>query len=58
MQFQKFIKPTVTSAVVATDSVAVNVNDDPEFSAILVALDVRVTFGAVVSLSVIVIVTD
>ena len=48
---------TVTSAVVAVDKVAVIVKDDPAFSAIEVALVVKVTVGAL-SLSVIVIVTD
>ena len=47
--------PTVTSAVVATDKVAVNVSEEPAFSAILVADVARVTVGAL-SLSVIVIV--
>ena len=51
------LKATVTSAVVATDNVAVSVNDDPAFSAIEVALVVSVTVGAL-SLSVIVIVLD
>ena len=50
-------KDTVTSAVVATDKVAVSVRELPAFSAIDVALVVRVTVGAD-SLSVIVIVTD
>ena len=50
-------KVTVTSAVVATDKVAVSVKDDPAFSAIDVALVVNVTVGAD-SFSVIVIVTD
>ena len=49
--------PTVTSAVVATDKVAVNVKEDPEFSTILVADEDKVTVGAL-SLSVIVIVTS
>ena len=49
--------PTVTSAVVATDKVAVKVKDDPEFSAILDAEEDNVTVGAL-SFSVIVIVTD
>ena len=49
--------PTVTSAVVATDKVAVKVKDDPAFSAILAADVARVTVGAL-SFSVIVIVTD
>ena len=48
--------PTVTSAVVALDKVAVNVKEDPEFSAILEAEVDNVTVGAL-SLSVIVIVT-
>ena len=48
---------TVTLAVVAADNVAVNVKDDPAFSAIELADEVRVTVGAL-SLSVIVIVTD
>ena len=48
--------PTVTLAVVATDKVAVKVNDDPAFSSIELADDVRVTVGAL-SFSVIVIVT-
>ncbi len=47
---------TVTSWKVAVFKVAVSVNDDPAFSAILVALVVNVTEGAL-SLSVIVIVT-
>jgi hypothetical protein len=46
----------VTSAFVAPLKVAVNVNDDPAFSAIEVALVVNVTVGAL-SLSVIVMVT-
>ena len=41
----------------ATDKVAVKVNEDPAFSAILVADVARVTVGAL-SFSVIVIVTD
>ena len=49
--------PTVTSAVVATDNVAVKVNEDPAFSAIELAEEVKVTVGAL-SFSVIVIVTD
>ena len=49
--------PTVTSAVVATDKVAVNVKEDPAFSAIELAEEVKVTVGAL-SFSVIVIVTD
>ena len=49
-------KATVISASVVPDNVAVKVNDDPEFSAILVALTASVTVGAD-SLSVIVIVT-
>ena len=48
--------PTVTLAVVATDKVAVKVNDDPAFSSIELAEDVRVTVGAL-SFSFIVIVT-
>ena len=48
---------TVTSAVVATDNVAVKVNTDPEFSSILVALVDSVTVGAL-SFSSIVKVTD
>ena len=51
------LKATVTSAVVATDNVAVKVNDVPAFSAMDVALVARVTVGAD-SLSVIVIVFD
>ena len=47
---------TVTSAVVATDNVAVKVKDEPAFSAIDVALVVSVTVGAL-SFSVIVMVT-
>ena len=47
---------TVTSSNVALPIVAVNVKADPAFSAILVALVVNVTDGAL-SLSVIVIVT-
>ena len=47
--------PTVTSAVVATERVAVKVNEDPEFSAIELAEVDKVTVG---TLSVIVIVTD
>ena len=47
----------MTSAVVATDKVAVKVKEDPAFSAILVADVARVTVGAL-SFSVIVIVTD
>ena len=43
--------------MVATDKVAVKVKDDPAFSAIELADDVRVTVGAL-SFSVIVIVTD
>ena len=39
-------RATVTSAVVATDRVAVSVKDVPAFSAILVALVARVTVGA------------
>ena len=48
--------PTVTSAVVATDNVAVKVNEEPAFSAIELAEEVKVTVGAL-SFSVIVIVT-
>ena len=48
---------TVTSAVVATDKVAVKVSEEPAFSAIEVAEVANVTTG-VLSLSVIVIVTD
>ena len=48
--------PTVTSAVVATERVAVSVKDEPAFSAIELADEVRVTVGAL-SFSVIVIVT-
>ena len=43
--------------MVATDNVAVKVNEDPAFSAIELAEDVKVTVGAL-SFSVIVIVTD
>ena len=53
-QYRLFI-PTVTSAVVATDNVAVK--DDPAFSAILVAEVDNVTVGAL-SFSVMVMVTD
>ena len=49
--------PTVTSAVVATDNVAVKVNEDPAFSAIEVADVARVTVGAL-SFSVMVMVRD
>ena len=49
--------PTVTSAVVATDKVAVNVKEDPAFSAIELADDVKVIVGEL-SFSVIVMVTD
>ena len=49
--------PTVTSAVVATDNVAVSVKDDPAFSAIEVAEVANVTVGAL-SFSVMVMVTD
>ena len=49
--------PTVTSAVVATDNVAVSVKDEPAFSAIELAELDNVTVGAL-SFSVIVIVTD
>ena len=49
--------PTVTSAVVATDNVAVKVKDVPAFSAIELAEEVKVTVGAL-SFSVTVIVTD
>ena len=48
---------TVTSSSAFPDSVAVIVRDDPEFSAILVALTLKATVGAL-SFSVIVIVTD
>ena len=48
--------PTVTSAVVATDKVAVSVKEDPASSSILVAEEDNVTVGAL-SFSVIVIVT-
>ena len=47
---------TVTSAVVAVDKVAVNVKEEPAFSAIDVALVASVTVGAL-SFSEIVIVT-
>ena len=40
------LKATVTSAVVATDNVAVNVNEVPAFSAMVVALVASVTVGA------------
>ena len=50
-------RATVTSAVVATDRVAVSVKDVPAFSAMDVALVASVTVGAD-SLSVIVIVFD
>ena len=40
------LKATVTSAVVATDNVAVKVKDVPAFSAIDVALVARVTVGS------------
>ena len=40
------LKATVTSAVVATDNVAVSVNDVPAFSAMDVALVASVTVGA------------
>ena len=43
--------------MVATDKVAVNVKDDPAFSVIELAEDVKVTVGAL-SFSVMVIVTD
>ena len=49
--------PTVTSAVVGLDKVAVKVSDEPAFSAIELAEVDRVTVGALSS-SVIVIVTD
>ena len=49
--------PTVTSAVVAIDKVAVSVSEDPAFSAIELAELDNVTVGAL-SFSVIVIVTD
>ena len=48
---------TVTASSAAPDNVAVKVNEDPAFSAIDVALTVRVTVGAD-SFSEIVIVTD
>ena len=48
-------KLTVTSAVVALDNVAVNVSEEPAFSAILDADELKVTVGAL-SFSVIVIV--
>ena len=51
------IPHSFTSAVVATDNVAVQVTEDPAFSAILVAHVARVTVG-VLSFSVIVMVTD
>ena len=51
------LKVTVTSSDVALDKVAVNVKDDPAFSAILVADVDNVTTG-VLSFSTIVIVTD
>ena len=47
---------TVTFSSVAPESVAVNVTEEPEFSAIELALEVNVTVGAV-SFSVIVKVT-
>ena len=50
-------KATVTVSSVAPLNVAVNVKDEPAFSAIDVALTDKVTVGAD-SLSVIVIVTD
>ena len=50
-------RATVTSAVVATDKVAVNVSVDPEFSLIELAEVESVTVGALSS-SVIVIVSD
>ena len=37
--------PTITSSVVATDNVAVNVKDDPAFSKIELAEDVNVIVG-------------
>ena len=40
------LKATVTSAVVATDRVAVKDNDEPAFSAIDVSLVASVTVGA------------
>ena len=48
---------TVTASSVAPDNVAVNVRDEPAFSAIEDALDVNVTVGAL-SFSVMVKVTD
>ena len=50
-------KATVTVSSVAPLNVAVNVKDEPAFSAIVVALTDKVTVGAD-SFSVIVIVTD
>ena len=50
-------KTTVTSSVVATDKVAVNVKGDPAFSKIELAEVPNVTTG-VLSFSVMVIVTD
>ena len=50
-------KDTVTASSTIIERVAVNVKDDPAFSAIDVALTVKVTVG-VASLSFIVIVTD
>ena len=46
MAVPEVLNATVTSAVVATDKVAVNVRDEPAFSAIDVALVARVTVGA------------
>ena len=40
------LRDTVTFSSATFDNVAVNVRDDPEFSAILVALTARVTVGA------------
>ena len=49
------LSATVTSSVVALDKVAVNVKDEPAFSAIVVAEVAKVTTG-VLSFSVIVMV--
>ena len=49
--------PTVTVSSTAPDNVAVNVKDEPAFSAIDVALTLKLTVGAD-SLSEIVMVTD
>ena len=51
------LKDTITFSSATFDNVAVKVRDDPEFSAILVALTARVTVGAD-SFSEIVTVTD